>query len=146
MHKNGLVVGGVVLLVVAGLAVFLVNRPSSHDSTGQSNTSMSSMNMPKKTTDDATKNEKPVATSSVAISDFTFNPGTVTVKTGTKVTWTNQDSVVHSVIADTPSSTAPSSSNLRKGDSYSFTFTQAGTYHYHCAQHPYMKGTVIVTE
>jgi amicyanin len=66
------------------------------------------------------------------------------VKVGTKVTWTNQDSVGHDVVADTESPDAPKSDLLRKGESYSFTFNKAGTYTYYCSPHPYMKGTVIV--
>ena len=35
---------------------------------------------------------------------------------------------------------------LAKGERYSFTFTEADSYPYHCAPHPDMKGTVVVTE
>lgn len=31
-------------------------------------------------------------------------------------------------------------------DSFSLTFTEPGTYHYHCTLHPWMEGTVIVEE
>src|SRR5215204_391220 len=35
---------------------------------------------------------------------------------------------------------------LAKGERYSFTFTEVDSYPYHCAPHPDMKGTVVVTE
>lgn len=81
----------------------------------------------------------------LTIKDYMFTPATVKVKVGTKVTWTNQDEVNHTVTADNPSSAAPSSMDIAKGQSYSFTFTKPGTYAYHCFPHPYMHGTVEVT-
>jgi plastocyanin len=72
-----------------------------------------------------------------------FNPPTITVVIGINntVVWTNDDSVPHTVTADSGSF---SSGNLNPGDSYSFTFTAPGTYAYHCSYHSWMKGTVIV--
>ncbi|MDD1689671.1 MAG: cupredoxin family copper-binding protein [Methanoregula sp.] len=89
----------------------------------------------------------PAATSggnTIAIKNFAFDPASLTVKAGTTVTWTNQDSVPHIIASDTGSPAAFSSSSLSTGASYSFTFTQAGTYAYHCTIHPSMKGTIIV--
>ncbi|MDD1685960.1 cupredoxin family copper-binding protein [Methanoregula sp.] len=80
----------------------------------------------------------------IAIKNFAFEPGSLTVKTGTTVSWTNQDSVSHIIASDTGSPVPFSSDSLPNGASYSFTFTQAGTYSYHCTIHPSMKGTVIV--
>jgi len=85
------------------------------------------------------------STDSVEIKDYAFSPKTITVKKGTKVTWTNQDSVQHDVTSDTDGK-GPSSELLSKGESYSFTFDEVGTFTYHCSPHPYMKGTVVVTE
>jgi amicyanin len=87
-----------------------------------------------------------VSASSVEIQNFAFNPGKITVKKGTKVTWTNQDSVKHNVAPDSASDNFKGSDLLAKGESYSYTFNTAGTYTYHCSPHPYMKGTVEVTE
>ena len=103
------------------------------------------MNMPTDQTK-ANSNAKASNQNTVTIKDFAFNPGTITVKVGTKVTWTNEDSVSHTVTADTMSADAPASGNIAKGESYSFTFNKAGTYAYHCTPHPYMKASVIVTE
>jgi len=86
----------------------------------------------------------PAATSSVTISNFTFSPAAITVKVGTSVTWTNQDSAGHTVVGD--SEGGPSSSLLNQGQSYSFTFNTVGTFPYHCGVHPSMVGSVTVTE
>jgi plastocyanin len=80
----------------------------------------------------------------VTIKNFAFDPSSLTVKTGTEVTWTNLDSVQHTVVSDTGSLAAFSSDPLPTGASYRFTFTKPGTYTYHCSIHPSMKGTVIV--
>jgi plastocyanin len=73
--------------------------------------------------------------------NFAFSPATLTVKTGTKVTWTNSDSVTHTVTADQGTF---DSGGLSPGSSFSFTFTKTGTYSYHCNIHHSMTATVIV--
>jgi len=79
----------------------------------------------------------------VKIAGFAFDPASVTVKVGTTVKWTNQDSAAHTVTADDGSW---NSGSLAKGQSFSQVFTQAGTYTYQCTVHPSMKGTVVVTQ
>ena len=90
-------------------------------------------------------NQQAVTASKVCIQNYMFNPMTIKVKVGTTVTWTNHDNVNHTVNADNPSSAAPSSMDIAPGKSYSFAFKKAGTYMYHCFPHPYMHGTVEVT-
>ena len=75
----------------------------------------------------------------VNIQNFAFNPRTSTIKKGSTVTWTNNDSVTHQIKSDTFNSTP-----LSTGQSFSFTFTTAGTYAYSCAIHPSMTGQIIV--
>jgi plastocyanin len=77
---------------------------------------------------------------SVSIMNFSFNPNSLTVKVGTKVTWTNHDSVTHTVTANQGAFNSP----VLPGSSFSFTFTKAGTYAYHCMIHPYMMATIVV--
>ncbi len=77
----------------------------------------------------------------VTIDNFSFSPATLTVPSGTTVTWTNQDDMVHTVTA---ADRAFSSSGLETGETYSHTFTAPGTYTYFCALHPRMTATVIV--
>lgn len=78
---------------------------------------------------------------SVSVANFSFSPASVTVKVGTKVTWKNNDSVTHTVTADQG---AFDSGDLPPGQSFSFTFTKAGTYSYHCNIHPSMTATIVV--
>lgn len=80
----------------------------------------------------------------ITIKNFAFSPATMTVKTGTTVTWTNEDGAPHLVVADAGAPVSFMSPSLSPGASYPFTFTQAGTYPYHCSIHPTMKGTIIV--
>lgn len=77
----------------------------------------------------------------ITINNFKFDPASVTVKTGTTITWTNQDSTKHTVTSDDGSWT---SAELSTGATFSFTFDKAGTYTYHCSIHTSMKGTIIV--
>jgi len=80
----------------------------------------------------------------IKINNFAFSPATLTVKAGTTVTWTNADSAPHTVVSDAGAPAQFTSQALATGSSFPFTFTQAGTYTYHCSIHPSMKGTVIV--
>ena len=79
----------------------------------------------------------------VDISGSAFNPGTISVKAGTTVTWTNKDNVSLTVTSDNGAFT--SSGTLGNGATYQFMFATAGSYLYHCAIHPSMTGTVTVT-
>jgi plastocyanin len=79
----------------------------------------------------------------VDIAVFEFKPQTVTVRPGTKVTWTNRDTAIHS-IKDTSSLATPVSKELGKGDTFSTTFPSPGSFSYICGIHTYMKGTVEV--
>ena len=83
----------------------------------------------------------PATGHSVAIQNFTFAPQTLTVKAGTKVTWTNNDSTGHTVTADDGSFT---SDRLGSGTTFSQIFAKAGTFAYHCSIQSSMKGTVTV--
>ncbi len=80
----------------------------------------------------------------VKIQDFKFDPETLTVPVGTKITWMNADSVGHTVTGD-DSSSPLKSELLKQGEKYEFTFSTAGTFNYHCQPHPFMKGKIVVT-
>ena len=82
-----------------------------------------------------------VQQTSVEIKNFAFGPKTLTVKRGTTITFTNQDSVGHTATADNGNF---GTEILTKGESESVTFDKAGTYTYHCTPHPYMKATIVV--
>lgn len=70
---------------------------------------------------------------------FGFSPQTVNISAGTIVIWNNNTSAPHTVTGSSFGSAA-----ISPGGSYSFKFTQAGTFAYHCMFHPYMTASVNV--
>ena len=95
----------------------------------------------KTTTPAPTNTTTAAASNTINIVNFTFTPGTLTVKAGTTVTWTNNDSTTHHVASDTG---VFDSGNLSPNTTFSYTFNNAGTFPYHCTIHTYMTGTIIV--
>jgi plastocyanin len=80
----------------------------------------------------------------VGINNFAFSPGSATVPVGTRVVWTNmQAGVPHTVTSDTG---LFDSGMMAPNATFSFTFSTAGTFPYHCNVHPNMHGTVVVTQ
>jgi plastocyanin len=77
----------------------------------------------------------------IVIQDFMFSPNSLTVKTGSTVTWVNKDDEPHSVVSDTG---LFRSGALDTSETFSFKFATPGTYHFTCAIHPRMVGTIIV--
>ena len=79
-----------------------------------------------------------------------FNAANIIVSKGTKVTWTNQDNLTHFVNTNPhPSHNVLPKLNsleLKLGDTFSYTFDQAGEWGYHCSAHEPqgMYGRVIV--
>jgi plastocyanin len=80
--------------------------------------------------------------SAVEIKGLAFNPASITVKTGTTVIWTNNDSTTHTVTLDDGS---VDSGNVTAGSTFEHPFGVAGTFAYHCKIHSSMHGTVTVT-
>jgi len=64
------------------------------------------------------------------------------VKAGTTVTWTNRDDDAHTVTSVANTFRSP---GLDTGETFSYTFTRAGTFEYFCTLHPLMTGKVVVT-
>lgn len=140
-NQKSTIVGLATVLVVVAIIIFVVSgKKTDTAKSTDSSRSAATSETAKSANPDAT------ATSSVTISNFAFSPANITVKAGTTVTWTNNDDVGHTVTADSASSDAPDSKSFTKGETYSYTFKKAGTYTYHCQPHPYMHGTVVVTE
>lgn len=77
----------------------------------------------------------------VTIDKFKFMPQELTVPVGTTVKWVNKDDFPHTVVENNKTFR---SNGLDTDDTFSFTFTKAGTFDYFCSLHPYMKGKVIV--
>ena len=81
------------------------------------------------------------AGTTASIIDFGFSPSSITIKVGSSVTWTNTGNATHTVTADDGSF---DSGSVTSGATFSHTFATAGTFAFHCAIHPGMKGTVVV--
>lgn len=81
------------------------------------------------------------AAHSVAIVDYAYSPGAITVEAGDTVTWTNtgQDPKGHTVTGS-----GFDSGTLAPGTTFSHTFSGPGTFAYVCSIHPSMHGTVTV--
>ena len=79
----------------------------------------------------------------VNINGFTFGPGTLSIKKGQGVNWTNGDDSPHQVSV---ASKSMKTGVLLKGQSGQLTFDEAGSYEYACALHPAMKGKIEVSE
>jgi plastocyanin len=92
------------------------------------------------------------ASAPVAAVNYEFTPSAITVSVGDTVVWTMSGDG-HTVRSGTVgadnighASDGPLDSGFKRaGESYSFTFAQAGTYEYFCEIHPeQMKGTITV--
>jgi plastocyanin len=81
------------------------------------------------------------ATHQVQIADSAFGTATLTIRAGDTVTWNNADDRPHTVTSEDG---AFDSGNLDEGASFSFTFSEPGTYAYLCEYHPDMRGTIVV--
>ena len=78
----------------------------------------------------------------VLIQNMAFSPATITVSPGTTVIWTNKDAIAHTVTSD---NSLFNSGSIGSNGTYSYTFSTAGSFPYHCSIHPMMKATVVVS-
>lgn len=146
--KKLLSIASVLLLVGAGCAPSAAPTPMPAPAP-----TTSAMPVPGAATTPVAETEvAPELAAAVSItSGGTFSPATLTVKKGTKVTWTNSGSAKVWIASDPhPVHNAypgfDSGTDLRSGESYSFTFTKPGSWGYHDHFSPTVRGTVIVTE
>jgi plastocyanin len=91
----------------------------------------------------ATSKDLPTSSSpdQVVVENFSFQPGTLTVKAGTTVTWVNHDDEPHTVNENNKTF---KSGTLDTDAKFSYKFTSPGTYAYFCSLHPRMTGQIIV--
>jgi plastocyanin len=75
----------------------------------------------------------------VEIRNYKYIPQNITLKVGQTVMWTNNDTVLHDVVGS-----GIESDYLQKGEKFTYTFEEEGTYQYICTIHPWMEGEVIV--
>jgi len=70
-----------------------------------------------------------------------YSPNPITVARGGAITWTNNDTTAHTSTSDNGTW---NSGSLAPGQSFTFTFSNSGSFTYHCTLHPGMVGTVTV--
>jgi hypothetical protein len=76
----------------------------------------------------------------VLVRGLAFNPPESNIRPGEDVTWVFNDREPHTVTADNRSF----DSGERNSGEFRLRFDEPGTYSYHCAIHPDMKGRVLV--
>jgi len=132
--------------VVPGIPATLLTTPPTTTAPVTLTTAATTPPVTTATPTETTPAGAPVA---VTIQNFAFGPPAVTVPKGTTVTWTNQDPTTHTIVSDATSQKGAGqvfmSNPLGRGQSFSFTFTESGTFPYHCGIHPSMMGTITVT-
>lgn len=74
--------------------------------------------------------------------DLSFDPPQINVPTGSIVSWTNADSIQHTVTSDEQG--LFDAGPISPGDTFDNVFDSAGEFSYHCAIHPFMTGVVMV--
>ena len=95
------------------------------------------------TTHQAADGAPQAARKEVIIDNFTFTSATLNIKTGTQVTWTNHDDIPHHVVNTEKKF---KSKALDTNESFSYSFTEPGTYEYFCGLHPKMVAKILVEE
>jgi plastocyanin len=139
----------VIVVIVAVAAIAIGNKNSKNATTPPPAPTPTSSNAATNNTNPTTASPSGSSSSTsennkVTIANMSYSPADITVKKGTSVTWTNNDSIAHTVTAD--SNNAFDSGNLGPGKTFSFTFNNVGTFAYHCTYHSDMHGKVTVTE
>lgn len=80
------------------------------------------------------------APASITIADFDYT-GAESVAVGSTVTVTNEDGVSHTWTSEDD---VFDSGSLSQGESFSYTFEEAGEYAFVCSIHPGMSGSITV--
>lgn len=143
----GIIVAVVALLALGG--IYAANKPDDNQAETQGHSSSESQDSSQTETtaeEPAESDEVLTGTVEMDIAGSAYQNPDITIKKGTTVVWTNQDTIQHDVTPDEESAGFQGSELLSKGQSYSFTFDTVGTFSYHCTPHPFMTGSVTVVE
>lgn len=138
--RRSSVVGLIAAVILIAAAVLAINHKSNNTNTSTTNTGTNTNTAQPPASQNQSQNQ--ATENTVDIRNMAFTPSQITVKKGTTVTWTNNDSTTHTVTAD--NGNGPSSDNISPGSSYKYTFNDTGSFQYHCTIHPSMRGTVVV--
>lgn len=134
----------ILVLALAGAALAgCGGSDSSDDSGGAAATTPAT---PETTTGGEASGGAPASgAAAVSMKNIQFVPGDVTVKAGQKITWSNEDSVAHTVTSADDGKTFDSGT-VDSGSTFEFTPEKAGTIDYVCLIHPNQKGKITVTQ
>lgn len=128
---------GLAIVILAGLAIWA--------STRQSNSTTNSSPSPSLSASPTSEGGDTLSSEIITISNSAFTPGTRSIQKGTTITWANNDSIPHTATS-TSGPVSFDSGSLSQSKTFSFTFTEPGTYTYKCSFHSNMTGTIVVTE
>jgi len=123
---NRLLIGAIVLLTLLSIS-YSCTKSSTTDPNTSGGTGSKGVTTP--------------GANEVWIQDIAFDPSTITIITGTTITWTNKDAIGHSVTSDTG---VFDSGIINASGTFSYTFDTAGTFPYHCKVHTIMTASVVV--
>ncbi len=136
MNKVMVAIIVVAVLAIGGWAIYDHNKSNNSSNTSTQNSTNNNSS--------ASSSNQSAASGSIDIKNMMFTPSQISVAKGATVTWTNNDSVAHTVIDDLSNVGGPSSGDIQPGSTYSFTFNKTGSFQYHCSIHPSMRGTIVV--
>lgn len=142
-------IGAVTVLAIAASATDVSSPPSAAPSAESSPSpapfdaaaSPDASASPSASADPFASADPSVTATQPTIENFAFVPPTISVATGTTLTWTNLDLVGHTV---TSVDGLFASSLLQNGETFGLSLDEPGTYAYFCAVHPAMTGTLEV--
>lgn len=154
MQRSNIAIIIVVLILALGAGAAWVafnNQNNNQSSQNQEQTHPQTENQTSTaTTSDATTDFTSQEKIEVIMSELAYKPANIKIKKGATVTWTNNDTVGHNVVAADPSNAGglpTSSPTFGRGGTYSMTFNTVGTFDYLCTPHKsFMRGTVQVVE
>ena len=138
---NKILIAVLIVIVLGGAVAY--TRKSTNNSNASTSANTTSTAAKTNSTTSSTNAGQPAA-GSIEIKNMIFTPPQISIKKGASVTWTNNDTVAHTVTDDLTDVGGPASSNIAPGATYTFTFEKSGSFQYHCTYHTSMRGTIVV--
>jgi plastocyanin len=146
-----ILIGLVLAVTLSTIAVESVSAQNSTYQQQSSNTGSNGTNTASgNSSSTAAGTQVSIAEEASEMGDQAYDPNPVKVKAGNTVTWTNDDSQIHTVTSGTGSDDPNmgkdfDSSMLSQNQTFSHKFTTTGEFPYFCQLHPTMVGKVVVS-
>jgi plastocyanin len=146
-----ILIGLVLAVTLSTIAVESVSAQNSTYQQQSSNTGSNGTNTASgNSSSTAAGTQVSIAEEASEMGDQAYDPNPVKVKSGDTVTWTNDDSQIHTVTSGTGSDDPNmgkdfDSSMLSQNQTFSHKFTTTGGFPYFCQLHPTMVGKVVVS-